>query len=97
MKVINFGIYDFFGEVIFSAVTAKSNTAYACMYEELVEYLESELEELGRHKDLEWTKDSIDDFNELLSTIRNSNTLEDLETNDLIHYEIWDVSGEFDE
>lgn len=96
MIVINYGLYDFFGEVEYAAVTAKSSTALDIIKEDLNEYIQSEIEECERNSSQSWATDRLVELSNDLIEINKINTLEEYEQSEMFHYEEWEVSGKFD-
>lgn len=96
MIVINYGLYDFFGEVEYSAVTAKSSTALEIIKEDLNEYIQSEIEECEHNSGEAWATNRLIELSNDLIEINKINTLEEYEQSEMFHYEEWEVSGKFD-
>ena len=96
MIVINYGLYDFFGEVEYAAVTAKSSTALGIIKDDLHDYIQSEIEECERSIDQSWAQDKLIELSDALIELDKIKTIEQLQQNELIHYEEWEVSGKFD-
>lgn len=96
MIVINYGLYDFFGEVDYAAVTAKSSTALEIIKEDLNEYIQSEIEECERNSSQPWATDRLVELSEALIELGKINMIEQYQQHDLFHYEEWEVSGKFD-
>lgn len=97
MIVINYGLYDFFGEVEYAAVTAKSSTAFNIIKEDIVEYLQSEIEECERNSSQSWAVDKLKELTDALIAINDISTIEQFAQHDLFHYEEWELSGKFDD
>ena len=96
MIVINYGLYDFFGEVDYAAVTAKSSTALEIIKEDLNEYIQSEIEECEHNSGEAWATNRLIELSNDLIEINKINTLEEYEQSEMFHYEEWEVSGKFD-
>ena len=96
MIVINYGLYDFFGEVDYAAVTAKSSTALGNIKDDLHDYIQSEIEETERSASQPWAADKLKELSDALLELGKLNTMEQYTQSDLFHYEEWEVSGKFD-
>lgn len=97
MIVINYGLYDFFGEIDYAAVTAKSRTALGIIKEDLLDYIQSEIEECERSSSQSWAADKLKELSDALIAINQINTVEQFAQHDLFHYEEWELSGKFDD
>ena len=96
MIVINYGLYDFFGEVEYAAVTAKSSTALEIIKEDLNEYIQSEIEECERSIGQSWAQEKLIELSDALIELGKINTIDQYHQHELFHYEEWEVSGKFD-
>lgn len=96
MIVINYGLYDFFGEIEYSAVTTKSSTALDIIEDDLHEYIQSEIEDCERSIGQSWAQDKLIELSDALIELDKISTIEQLQQNELFHYEEWQVSGKFD-
>ena len=96
MIVINYGLYDFFGELEYSAVTAKSRTALEIIKDDLHQYIQSEIEECERSIGQSWAQDKLIELSDALIELGKINTIDQYHQHDKFHYEEWEVSGKFD-
>lgn len=96
MIVINYGLYDLFGEVEYAAVTAKSSTALGIIKDDLHEYIQSEIEECERNIGQSWAQDKLIELSDALIELSKITTIDQYHQHELFHYEEWEVSGEFD-
>lgn len=96
MKVINYGLYDFFGEIEYAAVTAKSSTALEIIKKDLHEYIQSEIKDCERSIGQSWAQEKLIELSNALIELDKITTIEQYQQHDLFHYEEWVVSGEFD-
>ena len=96
MMVINYGLYDFFGEVEYSAVTAKSSTALGIIKDDLHDYIQSEIEECERSIGQSWAQDKLIELSNALIELDEITTIDQYQQHELFHYEEWIVSGKFD-
>lgn len=96
MRVINYGLYDFFGEVDYAAVTAKSSTALGIIKDDLHDYIQSEIEECERSIDQSWAQDKLKELSDALIELGKIMTIDQYYQHELFHYEEWEVTGKFD-
>ena len=96
MIVINYGLYDFFGEVDYAAVTAKSSTALEVIKDDLHQYIQSGIEECERSIGQTWAQDKLIELSDALIELGKIITIEQFQQHNLFHYEEWEVSGKFD-
>ena len=96
MIVINYGLYDFFGEVEYAAVTVKSSTALGIIKDDLHDYIQAEIEECERSIGQSWAQDKLKELSDALIELGKINTIEQYQQHVLFHYEEWEVSGKFD-
>ena len=96
MIVINYGLYDFFGEIDYAAVTAKSSTTLGIIKDDLHDYIQSEIEETERSIGQSWAQDKLIELSDALIELGKIITMEQFTQHDLFHYEEWEVSGQFD-
>lgn len=96
MIVINYGLYDFFGEVDYAAVTAKSSTALGIIKDDLHDYIQSEIEECERSIGQPWAQDKLVELSDALIELGKIMTIDQYHQHELFHYEEWEVSGKFD-
>ena len=96
MIVINYGLYDFFGEVDYAAVTAKSSTALEVIKDDLHQYIQSDIEECERSIDQSWAQDKLIELSDALIELGKIITIEQYQQHGLFHYEEWEVTGKFD-
>lgn len=96
MIVINYGLYDFFGEIEYSAVTAKSSTALGIIKDDLHDYIQTEIEECERSIGQSWAQDKLIELSDALIELGKINTIDQYHQHELFHYEEWEVSGKFD-
>ena len=96
MIVINYGLYDLYGEVEYSAVTAKSSTALGIIKDDLLDYIQEEIEECEHDSGQSWATIRLVELSEALIELGKINTIEQYHQHDLFHYEEWQVSGKFD-
>lgn len=96
MIVINYGLYDFFNELEYAAVTAKSSTALGIIIDDLHDYIQSEIEECERSSSQAWAVDKLKELSDALIDLGKISTIEQYQQHYLFHYEEWEVSGKFD-
>lgn len=96
MIVINYGLYDFFGEVDYAAVTAKSSTALGIIKDDLHDYIQSEIEECEHNSGETWATNRLVELSDALIELGKINTIDQYHQHEMFHYEEWEVSGKFD-
>ena len=96
MIVINYGFYDFFGEIEYAAVTAKSSTALDIIKDDLHQYIQSEIVDCERSIGQSWAQDKLIELSNALIELDKITTIDQYQQHELFHYEEWIVSGKFD-
>lgn len=93
MIVINYGLYDFFGEIEYAAVTVKADTALELIKADLYEYLQSEIQEADQYIGQSESQDKLMELSNNLTELGKITTLEEYAQHPNFHYEEWSVSG----
>ena len=96
MQIIHYGTYDQYTEIQSPAMTAYSSTAFGIIQKNLVVSLEQEIETLSNDIHYAWAIEDTEYAQRILTSVRNATTLEDFNTNGMVHYDIIPLTGSFD-